>query len=70
MQKAKSKTLRRSSLTAVPGIGAAKANALMSHFGTLSKLRASSLEEISAVSGISEKNAEAVYAFLHGEENG
>ncbi len=69
MKRAKSKTLRRSALTAAPGIGEAKARTIMSHFGTLAKLRAASKEEISAVSGISEKNAEAVYAFLHGEEN-
>ena len=65
MQKAKSKTLRRSSLTAVEGIGETKAKALMSHFGTLAKMRAAAVEEIAEVRGISMKNAADVYAFLH-----
>lgn len=70
MQRAKSKTLRRSSLTAVNGIGETKAGMLMSHFGTLSRLREATPEEISAVRGINEKNAQDVYAFLHkGEEH-
>lgn len=69
MQKAKSKTLRRSSLTTVAGIGEAKAKALMSHFGTLAKMRAATPEEISEVRGVSAKNAEDVYAFLHKGED-
>ena len=69
MKKAKSKTLRRSALTAVHGIGDAKAKQIMSHFGTLAKLRAATKEEISAVRGISGKNAEDVYAFLHREDD-
>ena len=70
MQHAKSKTLRRSSLTNVPGVGESKAKALMSHFGTLAKMRAATVEEISDVRGISRKNAEDVYAFLHKKETG
>ncbi len=65
MRRAKSKTLRRSSLTEVDGIGEAKAKALMSHFGTLSKMREASAEDIAAVRGISDKNARDVYEFLH-----
>lgn len=68
MKKAKSKTLRRSSLTSVSGIGETKAKSIMSHFGTLSKLREAKKEEISAIRGISEKNAEDIYAFLHREK--
>ncbi len=65
MKRAKSKTLSRSSLTAVEGIGPKKAKALLAHFGTMTALRAATPEEIGDVSGISEKNAAAVYGFLH-----
>ena len=65
MSKSKRKTLVKSSLTAVDGIGPAKAKALLAHFGTMTALRAASEEEIAAVRGISAKNASDVYAFLH-----
>ena len=68
MKRAKSKTLKRSSLTAVRGIGEAKARAVMSHFGTLSRLREAEAEEISAVRGVSRQNAEDIYEFLHGKD--
>lgn len=65
MKKAKSKTLSRSALTNVNGIGPAKAKSVMSHFGTVAKLREADVGEISEVRGISEKNAEDIYYFLH-----
>lgn len=65
MKRAKSKTLSRSSLTTVDGIGPAKAKTIMSHFGTMAALREATEKEISELHGISEKNAAAVYAFLH-----
>ncbi len=68
MKRAKSKTLRRSSLTNVRGIGESKAKALMTNFGTLSRLRAAGVDEIADVPGVSRKNAEDVYDFLHGKE--
>ncbi len=68
MQRAKSKTLSRSSLTNVYGIGPAKAKAVMSYFGTVKNLRAAEREEIAKVSGISEANADAIYGFLHPDE--
>ncbi len=67
MRKAKSKTMKKSSLTSVYGIGEAKSSAVMKHFKTMSALRGASVSEIGEVNGISEKNAEAIYAFLHGE---
>ena len=69
MRRAKSKTLRRSSLTEVAGIGESKAKALMTHFGTLSKMRSATVGEIAEVHGISEKNAQDVYGFLHRKDD-
>ena len=68
MSAAKRKTVRSSSLEKVKGIGPAKAKALLSHFGTLTAMRAASPADIAAVSGLSEADGVNVYKFLHGEK--
>ncbi len=68
MTNAKRKTLKRSSLEAIDGIGPSKAKALLSHFGTLAALKNASAEEIIKVKGISEANAEKVYGYFHDEK--
>lgn len=65
MSGAKRKSLRTSSLEKVKGIGPAKAKSLMTHFGTLAKMRTASVGDIAAVSGISQTDAENIYSFLH-----
>ena len=70
MSAAKRKTLKTSSLEKISGIGPAKAKKLMSHFKTLSALKEASEEEISAVSGISCADAEAVFAFFNKNSSG
>jgi excinuclease ABC subunit C len=62
MNDAKRKSVKKSSLTAIGGIGPAKAKILLSHFGSISKLKAASIEEIAAVKGISRRNAESISA--------
>ena len=64
MTAAKRKTFRHSSLEKIKGIGPSKASALLSAFGGLAGLRAASKEEIASVKGISEADAEAVFAAL------
>ncbi len=66
MTAAKRKTLRTSSLEKIPGIGPAKAKALLAHFKSISALRAASAAEIAAVRGIGPKDAEAIAAALSG----
>lgn len=70
MSAAKRKTLKKSSLEKISGIGPAKAKKLMSHFKTLSALKEASEEEISAVSGISRADAEAVFAYFNKNSGG
>ena len=70
MSAAKRKTLKTSSLEKISGIGPAKAKKLMSHFKTLSALKEANEEEISAVSGISCADAEAVFAFFNKNSGG
>jgi excinuclease ABC subunit C len=57
----KRRTLR-SALSDVTGIGATRQRALLRHFGSLKKIRESSLEALVAVPGMSRKAAEAVLA--------
>ncbi len=65
MSTAKSKTVRTSSLEKIKGIGSAKAKKLLTHFGTLSAIREASVEQLSAVRGITEADAESIYAYYH-----
>jgi excinuclease ABC subunit C len=46
----------------VPGLGEARRKALMKQFGSLKRLRAASVEELTAVPGIGRRTAEAVLA--------
>lgn len=63
MSAAKSKTLRRTSLQNIPGIGPAKARALLRAFGTIAHLREASFQELTAVPSISARNAEAIIEY-------
>lgn len=66
---AKRKTLRRSELEKIPGIGPSKAKILLSHFGSIKKLRLSEKDEIAAVKGVSKKDAEAIVSYFNSEKN-
>lgn len=68
MTKAKRKTLRRSSLEDIPGIGPAKAKRLMAHFGTLSAIEAADEASLRDVPGISKQNAENITSHFKNKE--
>ncbi|TES92451.1 MAG: excinuclease ABC subunit UvrC [Anaerolineales bacterium] len=51
-------------LDAIPGIGPAKRRALMSHFGSIKKIREASLDELSVVKGINEALAQSILSHL------
>ena len=51
----------RSALSAIPGIGSGRQRLLLRHFGSLKKIRESSLEDLATVPGMTRKAAEAVY---------
>ena len=67
MDAAKRKTLKTSVLTRIPGIGEAKAKKLMKAMGSVTKIRNASAEELSAISGISSRDAEAIVRYYHSE---
>lgn len=66
-RKRRSKGMVVSELDAVPGLGPAKANLLLKHFGSLKKLKVASVEEIAQVKGFAHKSAQNVYDHLHPE---
>ncbi len=61
-KKRRSKKMLNSELTAIDGIGAAKANALLKHFKTMKAIKSASIDELCAVSGINAALAEKIYS--------
>ena len=57
MQGAKRKTVKRSVLENIPGIGAEKAKNLLRHFGTVAKVKTATRDELCSVKGITVANA-------------
>ncbi|WP_101065525.1 excinuclease ABC subunit UvrC [Roseovarius salinarum] len=52
-------------LDEVPGVGAARKRALLSHFGSAKAVSRANLADLKAVDGVSEALAERIYAFFH-----
>ena len=57
MHNAKRKTVKRSILENIPGIGAEKAKLLLKAMGTVSAVKDASVDELAAIKGISRSNA-------------
>ncbi len=60
----RSQKLRESILDEMPGLGPKRKEALLEKFGTIQKLRKATLEELAQVSGVSDKLAGEVQAYL------
>ena len=63
-RKRRGKAAVHSLLDDIPGIGEARRNALLEHFGSLQKIRAASVEEIAAAPTMNGKLAEDLQKFL------
>jgi excinuclease ABC subunit C len=63
-RKKRGKAQIHSLLDDIPGIGEARRNALLEHFGSLQKIRAASAEEIAAVPGMNRALAEKLQEYL------
>lgn len=61
----RSRAISASPLDEIPGIGPARKRALLLHFGTASKVRAASLDDLQRAPGVSEAVAQSVYDFYH-----
>jgi excinuclease ABC subunit C len=62
----RSKRMTASALDDVPGLGEQRRKALVTHFGSVAKLKSATVEEITAVPGIGVATANAVLAALSG----
>ena len=60
-KKRRSKKMFSSELTAIDGIGEAKATAMLKHFKTMKAIKSASIEQLCAVSGINQALAEKIY---------
>lgn len=60
MQNAKGKEMKRSSLEDIKGIGPKKAKSLLKQMGTLAAIKKASVEQLSALEGISAADAKAI----------
>ncbi|WP_181720903.1 excinuclease ABC subunit UvrC [Nocardia gipuzkoensis] len=63
----RSRRMTASALDSVPGLGAARRTALVTHFGSVAKLKQATVEEITEVPGIGMATAKAVLAALESE---
>ncbi|GGK65336.1 UvrABC system protein C [Planomonospora parontospora subsp. parontospora] len=63
----RSKSVRESALDEVPGLGPARRQALIKHFGSVKRLREATAAEIREVPGIGPATAEAIVSALKGE---
>jgi excinuclease ABC subunit C len=57
-----------SQIDEIKGIGKKRKIALLSHFGSVERIRNVSLEELTEVEGISSKIAEVVHNYFHQNE--
>ena len=56
--------MTRSALDDIPGLGPARQKALLTHFGSLKRIRAASAADLAAVKGVGPALAEAIVAAL------
>ncbi len=60
-RKVREKEITKSELDEINGIGNVKKQSLLKHFGSVSKIKEASIEELKKVKGISEKNAREIF---------
>ena len=63
----RSKRTIASELNEISGVGEARRTALLTHFGSVKKIREASVDELAAVKGIPKKLAEKIHKHFHGE---
>lgn len=66
----RSRSMVGSALDDVPGLGDKRRAALLRHFGSLARLKAASVEEVTAVPGVGRRTAEAVLTALGADPAG
>lgn len=64
-RKKRAKSMIKSTLNEIEGIGTKRRKDLLNHFGSSDAIKDASVEDIAKVSGISKKTAENIYNFFH-----
>ncbi len=64
----RSKRMTTSVLDSVPGLGEVRRKALLRHFGSLKRLSAATVDEITEVPGVGRRTAEAILTALGGDQ--
>ncbi len=67
VRRAKSKSLRRTALLDIPGIGPKKAQLLLTHYGSLARIKRADAGSLAAVPGIGEADARRIAAYFEKE---
>ena len=65
MSNAKAKTIKRSSLENIKGIGESKARALLSHFGGITAVKNADITQLVSVRGITKTDAKNIFEYYH-----
>lgn len=64
-RKRRAKSMTKSSLDDIEGIGAKRKKDLLNHFGSVASIKDASVEDIAKVVGINKKTAENIYNYFH-----
>lgn len=70
MSRAKRKTLKRSTLENISGIGPNKAKKLLKHFGSITAIKNADVPSLTSLGGITEKDAENIIKYYNSADNG
>jgi excinuclease ABC subunit C len=65
----RSKRMTASTLDSIPGLGEIRRKALLRHFGSLKRLAAATVDEITEVPGVGRRTAEAILAVLDDDQS-
>ena len=61
----RAKTMSKSRLDEIEGIGDKRRRDLLNYFGSFEQIKAASVKDLQKVSGISKKTAEKIYNYFH-----
>lgn len=64
-RKKRAKSMVKSALSEIEGVGAKRRKDLLNHFGSVEAIKDASIDDIAKVSGINKKTAENIYNFFH-----
>jgi excinuclease ABC subunit C len=64
------KRMTQSALDGIPGLGEVRRKRLLRHFGSVKRIRESTVDELAGVQGIPRTVAQTLYDALHGPSSG